>query len=46
MEIQKENGADLTGVEQHGLKEQKSMASAARIIQYIICRALDAVKLM
>ena len=41
MEIQKENGVDLTGVEQHGFKNSKSTASAGLIIQSILSRALD-----
>ena len=41
MEIQKENDVDLSGVEQHGFKAQKSTASAALIIQSIIARAVD-----
>ena len=34
MEIQKDNGVDLTGVEQHGFKNSKSTASAGLIIQF------------
>ena len=41
LEIQEENKIDLTGVEQHGFKAQKSTASAALIIQSIIARAVD-----
>ena len=41
MEIQKDNGMDLTGVEQHGFKNSKSTASAGLIIQSILSRALD-----
>ena len=41
LEIQDESKVDLTGVEQHGFKAQKSTASAALIIQSIIARAVD-----
>ena len=41
MEIQKDNGVDLTGEEQHGFKKAKSTASAGLVIQSILSRALD-----
>jgi hypothetical protein len=41
LEIQEESKIDLTGVEQHGFKAQKSTASAGLIIQSIIARAVD-----
>jgi len=41
LEIQEEGKIDLTGIEQHGFKAQKSTASAALIIQSIIARAVD-----
>jgi hypothetical protein len=41
LDIQNESKIDLTGVEQHGFKAQKSTASAALIIQSIIARAVD-----
>ena len=41
MEIQKEQNVDITGVEQHGFKSQKSTATASLIIQSIISRALN-----
>ena len=44
-QIEKENGVDLTGVQQHGFKAQKSTATAALIIQSILSRALDSSKL-
>ena len=36
MEIRKESGVDITGVEQHGFKNSKSTASAGLIIQSIL----------
>ena len=36
MEIQKESGVDLTGVEKHGFKNLKSTASAGLIMQSIL----------
>ena len=41
MEVEKENGVDLTGNEQHGFKKCKSTTTAGLVIQSIISRALD-----
>ena len=41
LEIEDENKADLTGVEQHGFKKAKSTATAGLILQSILSRALD-----
>ena len=41
IEVEKENGVDLTGSEQHGFKKSKSTSTAGLVIQSIISRALD-----
>ena len=40
-EIEKENGIDLTGVEQHGFKKKRSTVTAGLTIQSIIAREMD-----
>jgi hypothetical protein len=40
-EIEKENGIDLTGYEQHGFKKKRSTITAGLTIQSIIAREMD-----
>ena len=40
-EIEKENGIDLTGYEQHGFKKKRSTVTAGLTLQSIIARGMD-----